>query len=234
MTFINDYINDNHPSQSKVSNDDTNDDLPLAKDFNAYYSTNARNLGPSPLKSLTKYMLIPDLISLGAGLPHPETFPFTQLSVSTKDHDVTGKSMKSVSVSVESSDLPSDFASDKLPLLNTALQYGDGRGLLAMRKFFTEETRRLHSPRYANWDVVITGGNTEGFSKAVSLFCSAGDTLIVEEWCYPAALKTIQHINVACCPVSMDEYGMLPESLRETVTSWKGNTPLRVVYLVSE
>ncbi|KAI8055726.1 pyridoxal phosphate-dependent transferase [Syncephalis plumigaleata] len=180
-------------------------------------------------------MMLPGLISLGAGLPHPETFPFAQLSVSMKEQDVTGESTtstKPATVTVEASNEPSDFASDKLPTLNTALQYGIGRGLASMRKFFTEETRRLHLPRYANWDVVATGGNTDGFSKVVSLFCNAGDTLLVEEWCYPAVLETIQHINVSCCPVSMDEYGMIPESLKETVTSWKGDTPLRVVYLV--
>ncbi|RKP27460.1 aminoadipate aminotransferase, partial [Syncephalis pseudoplumigaleata] len=187
---------------------------------------------PSPLKSLTKYLKLPGLISLGAGLPHPETFPFARLSVETKEHDVTGRPMPAATAQATTSSLPSDFVSDAPPTLNTALQYGVGRGLASVRKFFVEETRRLHLPRYANWDVVATCGNTDGFAKAVSLFCDPGDGLLVEEWCYPAALEAIKQVAASPCPVRMDDQGMVPESLRQAVAAWTGARPLRVIYLV--
>jgi hypothetical protein len=41
--------------------------LPLAKDMTPYLSSSARVRGPSPLKSLIKYMGYPNMISLGGG-----------------------------------------------------------------------------------------------------------------------------------------------------------------------
>ncbi|KAI9597713.1 pyridoxal phosphate-dependent transferase [Syncephalis fuscata] len=208
------------------------DTLPLAKDFSSYYSRNARELQPSPLKGLLKYMAIPGLISLGAGLPHPATFPFAQVSIDMKNHTVINEPIPSTSLTVASSSSLTDLSSNALPTLNTALQYGAGRGLVSLRSFFTEETRRLHLPRYADWDVVATAGNTDAFSKVASLFLNAGDGILVEKWCYPAIMETVKHMNVTAWPVDMDDDGMRPDSLRQAVASWTGDRPLNTVYVI--
>jgi aromatic amino acid aminotransferase I len=127
----------------------------------------------------------------------------------------------------------SNTANSAVPPLNVALQYGDGRGLAAVRDFFAEEIRRLHRPRYANWDVVATCGNTDGFFKAISLFCDAGDSIAVEKWCYPAALETVRPMGIRPVPVAMDAQGMVPKALRTLLQAQQAKKkPIRVVYLV--
>ncbi|RKP09593.1 pyridoxal phosphate-dependent transferase [Thamnocephalis sphaerospora] len=206
--------------------------LPPAKDMTALLSRAARNRNPSPLKSLIKYMVYPDMISLGAGLPHSSTFPLVQLSAVVRDNLETTNQADATYTSLSVMPGPFDMTSAAPPPLDSVLQYGNGRGIPSVRAFFTEEIRRLHQPRYADWDVVATCGNTDGFLKAVMLFCDAGDAVAVEEWCYPAALETMRPLGIVPLPVAMDSEGMLPDALRDMVLQRSQDRPLRVVYLV--
>jgi aromatic amino acid aminotransferase I len=96
----------------------------------------------------------------------------------------------------------------------------------------------MHRPQYQNWDVVLSAGNTDAFSKVIPMLCNRGDTILVEEWTYPSAFEMIQPLGINHFPVRMDSEGMSAVALKDVLDNW-GSTPdqanvakPRVVYLI--
>ncbi|KAJ2362070.1 hypothetical protein H4S01_004963 [Coemansia sp. RSA 2610] len=204
---------------------------PHSQDFSGFFTEAARVRDNSPLKSLTKYMNAdPTLVSLGAGLPHPDTYPFAQVGAAVAP---AGKSIASCS-SAELLDVSvTPAASNSIESLSKFLQYGNGRGVPSYSRFAQEHTERVHSPPYADWDVVVSLGNTDAFVKALMLFCDRGDTLIVDEWTYPAIIGTVVPMGIRMAPVRMDSQGMVPEALDQLCAEWSDSAhPLRMAYMI--
>ncbi|KAJ2844026.1 hypothetical protein IWW36_005339 [Coemansia brasiliensis] len=204
---------------------------PHSKDLSQFFTEAARVRDNSPLKSLTKYMNDdPTLVSLGAGLPHPSTFPFAKIGASVAP---AGQSLASSSNNnlLDVSVAPTE--SGEIEALGKFLQYGNGRGVPSYSKFTREHTERVHAPLYEDWDVVVSLGNTDAFVKALMLFCDHGDTLIVDEWTYPAVIGTVIPMGIKLAPVSMDSEGMVPEALDRLCASWSNSErPLRMAYMI--
>ncbi|KAI9504581.1 pyridoxal phosphate-dependent transferase [Coemansia spiralis] len=204
---------------------------PHSKDLSGLFSEATKRRKNSPLKSLIKYMdADPNLLSLGAGLPHPDTFPFGSLSVS-----VAGAGMSVADSNTTFNDVS---VASKKPTAGTEglerfLQYGNGRGVPSYTKFVCEHTERVHNPPYEDWDVVVSSGNTDAFVKALTLFCQSGDTLIVDEWTYPAIIETVLPMGIGLAPVKMDGEGMVPSDLDFICDTWSeaGSAP-RVAYMI--
>ncbi|KAJ1941677.1 hypothetical protein FBU59_003435 [Linderina macrospora] len=96
-----------------------------------------------------------------------------------------------------------------------------------------EHTERVHDPKYADWDVVVSVGNTDAFVKALMLFCAHGDTLLVDEWTYPAIMETVAPMGIKLAPVAMDTQGIVPEALDKVVGEWSGESRKpRVAYMI--
>lgn len=96
----------------------------------------------------------------------------------------------------------------------------------------------MHQPQYQDWDVILSAGNTDAFSKVVGLLCNRGDKILVEEWTYPTALETLDPHGIGHIAVEMDGEGMTATGLRRILDNW-GSTPEqansckpRVVYLI--
>ncbi|KAJ2782117.1 hypothetical protein GGI15_003010, partial [Coemansia interrupta] len=205
-----------------------------SKDLSRYFTEATRLRDNSPLKSLTKYMQNdPTLVSLGAGLPHPSTFPIAQLSatVAQAGKSVTDASSAKTTVSIAAG----GSASGPIEGLDKFLQYGNGRGVPSYAAFARTHTESVHHPPYADWDVVVSAGNTDAFVKALMLFCQHGDTLIVDEWTYPAIIGTVVPMGVRMAPVPMDGEGMVPAELDRMLDQWdeaqRGGRP-RMAYVI--
>ncbi|KAJ2355935.1 hypothetical protein GGF43_002385 [Coemansia sp. RSA 2618] len=202
---------------------------PHSKDLSEFFTEAARVRDNSPLKSLTKYMNAdPTLVSLGAGLPHASTFPFAKIGAEVAAAGASiGSGLPLLDVSV------SAVASGAVEGMSQFLQYGNGRGVSSYSKFTREHTERVHAPKYADWDVVVSLGNTDAFVKALMLFCERGDTLIVDEWTYPAIIGTVVPMGVRLAPVAMDSEGMVPEALDALCAGWGDKArPLRMAYTI--
>ncbi|KAJ2783362.1 hypothetical protein H4R18_001729 [Coemansia javaensis] len=198
-------------------------------DLSEYFTEATKRRKNSPLKTLGKYMRAdPTLVSLGAGLPHPDTFPFASIgaTVAQAGTSVTDAAAGRVEVAVGRA------AAGGIEELGRFLQYSDGRGVASYARFAREHTERIHGPRYSDWDVVVSQGNTDAFGKALALFCQHGDTLIVDEWTYPAVIETVGPMGIALAPVAMDGGGMVPEALDRLCAGWDGARPLRAAYLI--
>jgi hypothetical protein len=50
-------------------------------DYATYFSTAAAQRRPSAIRALMPLLKVPGMISLGGGMPNPETFPFKKLTV---------------------------------------------------------------------------------------------------------------------------------------------------------
>ncbi|KAJ2511100.1 hypothetical protein H4217_007550 [Coemansia sp. RSA 1939] len=204
---------------------------PHSKDLSDLFSEVTKLRKNSPLKSLQKYMdADPTIVSLGAGLPHPDTFPFVSIGSTVAE---AGVSVTDSSAAAKAISVSSKQPTAKIEGLERFLQYGNGRGVPSYTRFVQEHTERVHSPLYEDWDVVVSAGNTDAFTKAIALFYQSGDTLIVDEWTYPAAIETVRPMGIRLAPVKMDSEGMVPSELDHLCTTWdRPETAPRLVYMV--
>ncbi|ORZ26996.1 pyridoxal phosphate-dependent transferase [Lobosporangium transversale] len=212
----------------------------MAKDFSSFLSAEGASRKKSPLKGLLRFMK-GDMVSLGGGLPHPSTFPFYSLSAEIKSvaptilNDTSGKTSSATSDLVT---VPHGPQPGKVESLSASLQYGLGTGIKSLREFCKEHINQMHRPQYQDWDVLLSAGNTDSYSKAIAMLCNRGEKILVEEWTYPAALEMIDPLGVGHIPVTMDGEGMSAVALKDLLDNW-GSAPdqakeakPRVVYVI--
>jgi DNA-binding transcriptional MocR family regulator len=135
--------------------------------------------------------------------------------------------------------------------LSTALQYGQAQGYPSLYYFIRQMTRdHMHPncPYKGGPEVILSCGNTDGFSKVLQLLTNEWseekdwirdrDALLVEKFAYGNALATAMPRGLNIVPVEIDDEGMLaegPGGLREVLENWdfkKGKRP-RLIYTVT-
>lgn len=177
-----------------------------------------------------------DMISLCGGLPSSEYFPFE--SIGAKIPVPTGFSEKStresgVEVSMGKHDVK---RGDRMYDLSIALNYGQSMGPPQMIRFLTEHTEIVHSPKYSDWDIVMTAGSTSALDIALRMFCQRGDCVLTEEYSFSSAIETMLPMGITPVGVAIDDLGMKADSLDQILTGWneseKGAPKPFVVYFV--
>lgn len=135
--------------------------------------------------------------------------------------------------------------------LATALQYGTAQGYPPLYYFVRELTRNnLHPncPYKGGPEVILTCGNTDGFSKVLQVFTNEWsedkdwlrdrDGLLVEKFAYMNAIQTARPRGLNIVPVEIDDEGMVadgPGGLEDVLKNWdfkKGRRP-RIIYTVT-
>lgn len=135
--------------------------------------------------------------------------------------------------------------------LDTALQYGTAQGYPPLFGFLRQMTREnLHPncPYEGGPEIILSCGNTDGFSKVLSLLTDEWseekdwirdrDGLLVEKFAYMNALQAARPRGLNIVPVEVDDEGMIAEGeggLREVLEGWdlsKGRRP-RIMYTVT-
>ncbi|KAK8869794.1 hypothetical protein IAR55_000362 [Kwoniella newhampshirensis] len=197
------------PSQTR----ETVTSLPKAKDMTHHLNQVTKNRQASSLKELYKYMTYPGM-SIMSWL-----FPATsQNSSFTIPKYVSG---------------PPNPAAIQL---STSLQYQSATGPPALPLFLREYVEKVYKPAYADWDVLINVGATDGWSKIVQLLLEYGDAILVEEWTYPGAENTFLPYEIERVAVKMDAEGMLPEHLESVLRGWdeekRGKRRPHVMYTI--
>ncbi|WVQ70021.1 uncharacterized protein L199_008245 [Kwoniella botswanensis] len=220
---------------------DASASLPKAKDFTHHLNQVSKNRAASSLKELYRYQGVPGMIVMAGGIPHPEVFPFETLSATILAHDAfpldpprepkKNKSLLSWLFSSSSAALPtSSFTipkwapgppDPKTIQLSTSLQYQAATGPPSLALFLREYVSKVYKPAYADWDVLVNVGNTDGWGKIISLLVEKGDAILVEEWTYPSAVNTFLPFECPTIPIKMDKEGMSPEHLEEVLGGWK-------------
>ncbi|KAJ3571430.1 hypothetical protein NP233_g3765 [Leucocoprinus birnbaumii] len=224
--------------------------LPDAIDLSHHLSKVARAREVSPLKGLQKYLGRKDIIMLAGGLPHPDLFPFEDVSASVyppnafPSNNSTKPSFFSWITSLFSH---KGQTWEKLKIrryaketgdLNLAqlLQYGLSSGLPDLQKLLQEIVERIYQPAYGNWKVLIHTGNTDGWAKAIMTLCDPGDTFLTSEWTYPSAISAATPLGFKAVPIPMDNEGERSDALLVLLSTWdenvRGAPRPRVMYTV--
>ncbi|KII84829.1 hypothetical protein PLICRDRAFT_167201 [Plicaturopsis crispa FD-325 SS-3] len=196
---------------------------PKAIDLSHHLNNLSRSRHPSPLKDILKYMVQPGMISLAGGLPHPSLFPFESLHTRAyaPDSNLAPGETKHGVVDIH---IPQTSASTSN--IAIALQYGPGTGCSPnLVSFLREFTARVMQPAYADYEILIHSGNTDGWNKIVNLLCEFGDYILVEAHTYPSAQALWAPMGCKGAPIAMDGDGLLVEDLRRVLANWETDHP---------
>ena len=245
------------------------------KDLSHHLSRNARSRQPSSIKQFYKYFGIPGIGQLAGGLPNRYYFPFDtfEAKVALPNRwkptpnepvhppadlvaaDVDSSSSRHKHPVAQSKLLVPHNSHAKNPLnridLDTALQYGTAQGYPPLYNFLRQLTRDHMHPNVPYKDgpeIILTCGNTDGFSKVLQILTDEWSEerdeirerpgLLVEAFCYMNAIQAARPRGMAIVPVAIDSEGMLaegPNGLRDVLDNWdhnKGKRP-QLMYTVT-
>ncbi|GAA6028362.1 hypothetical protein JCM8097_006994 [Rhodosporidiobolus ruineniae] len=199
--------------------------LPNAIDLSHHLNEVSKSRFASPLKDIMKYMMEPGMLSLAGGLPHPSLFPFASIDAvaypPTADLslDATPKSGL-VKIDLEK------YAPEPGQLdLNQLLQYGYASGLPALRSWLAEYVKQVYPPAYADWEILLNCGNTDGWTKVVRLLTEPNDLILTEEYTFPSAIAMWTSLGCRAVPVKMDGSGMRSDDLERVLSTWETERP---------
>ncbi|KAK4129527.1 PLP-dependent transferase [Parathielavia appendiculata] len=223
---------------------------PKAKRWDHHLTKESTLREPCKLKQAAKHLKQPGLISLGGGLPCPEYFPissltlhiprpphFSEAATLADGEDVTiGKYDASSSPPPppkQSSPEPPPPSRQQVQQqpeydLSIALNYAQATGSAQMTRFVTEHTELVHGPiPYADWRVCLTVGSTSALEQTLRMLCDGGgvasrrDSLLTEEFSFSTALETAAPLGVGVVGVRMDEQGLLPGDMERILDCWE-------------
>lgn len=120
--------------------------------------------------------------------------------------------------------------------LSTSLQYQAATGPPALPLFLREYVQKVYNPAYADWDVLLNVGATDGWAKICGMLLERGDAILVEEWTYPGAENAFLPLECEMVAIKMDGEGVLPSHLEEVLGGWdeaaRGKKRPRVFYTI--
>lgn len=177
-----------------------------APEYESFLTLTARSRQPSPIRALQPIAAIPGMISLGAGNPNPDAFPMESATITLKN----------------GGQVELDAA-----LMRAALSYTATPGLpdlVAWLRGMQEKYHNITKPA-EDWEIACTTGSQDGLSKVTLMLMERGDSIIVEEPCYPGTLAILQPRGVHIEGVQTDSEGVVPEVLDDILERWSERRP---------
>lgn len=150
-----------------------------------------KRLKINPIKALYKYYT-PHNINLAGGIPVESCFPFKSMTVSLDDG--------------------SSYTVEKGADLH--LNYHMSDGIPPLREWAFKHVTDIHSPPFEH-KVTLTVGATDSWFNIVNMF--SADCILFDEYVYGASITPCSTVGKQALGVKSDEFGMMPDALRETV-----------------
>jgi 2-aminoadipate transaminase len=175
---------------------------PLAPRAGAPLSRRLADTQSSPVRELLELAMQPHIISLAGGLPAPDTF------------DVAG--LREAFEEVLSG-----------PDAIRALQYSTTEGDPALRRRLAAYLSTCGLEVKGD-DILVTTGSQQALGLVAAALCDPGDTILVEDPTYLAALQTFQLADLQAHAIGGDDDGPDPDALIETAKA----TGAKVAYLI--
>ena len=121
------------------------------------------------------------------GIPHPSTFPVDGMTLSLpfvqKSVFVPGFTAREPDALLSLSPYTQPPKTDALvPDLGEELQYSGTYGQKHFVKWIKEHVTSVHNPKYEDWEVCCTAGNTDGVDGVMRALLDRGDHILVEEF----------------------------------------------------
>jgi 2-aminoadipate transaminase len=157
-------------------------------------ATRTSHIKASAIRELLKIATNPGMISLGGGLPSPDSFPLDLIT------ELTDKVLKKYGPKALQYDLTEGF----IPLRKALIDHCKSNGIDAEME-----------------NIYITSGS-QGFLDAIGkLLISPGDYVAVEGPTYLAALQAFNAYEARYAKIETDDEGLIPESLEKVITKTK-------------
>ncbi|MEU3772366.1 PLP-dependent aminotransferase family protein [Streptomyces sp. NPDC032472] len=150
----------------------------------------ATAVGGSPIREILALTARPGVISFAGGLPAPELFDTEGLRAAYE----------------------AAFTSSP----GRALQYSTTEGAPELREAVAARATARGLPTTPD-DLLITTGSQQALALVTSALVDPGDTVLVENPTYLAALQTFGMAGARVVPVPCDDEGLLPDALQELV-----------------
>ncbi|MFJ8463269.1 aminotransferase-like domain-containing protein [Streptomyces swartbergensis] len=149
-----------------------------------------RTVGGSPVRDILAVTARPEVINFAGGLPAPKLF----------DSEGIAAAYRAV--------LAEEPA--------RALQYSTTEGEPVLRAALADRTTARGLPSAPD-DLLVTTGSQQALSLLATALLEPGDTVLVENPCYLAALQAFGFAGARVVAVPGDEHGVDPEALEELV-----------------
>ena len=155
------------------------------------YADRAHNLRASEIRALFSVVSRPEVVSLAGGMPNLKDLPLESLAETAKSLILTSGAQ--------------------------ALQYGSGQGWEPLREQLVSVMTYDGIIGADPDDVVITTGSQQALDLMAELFINAGDVVLAESPSYVGALGCFRARQADVVHVDLDEDGLIPEALEETI-----------------
>ena len=159
------------------------------------YADRAHNLRASEIRALFSVVSRPEVVSLAGGMPNLKDLPLESLAETAKSLILTSGAQ--------------------------ALQYGSGQGWEPLREQLVSVMTHDGIIGADPDDVVITTGSQQALDLMAELFINAGDVVLAESPSYVGALGCFRARQADVVHVDLDEDGLIPEALEETIRRLK-------------
>ncbi len=162
----------------------------------------------SVIRELLKLTAKPGIISFAGGLPAAVTFP-----------------VKFVEAAVDEV-IENEYA--------TALQYGPTEGDARLREDLAI-IMRTDGIKTTSDHILVTTASQQGLDLVGKVFFNPGDTCITGSPTYLGGLQAFNSYQGVSVGVDLDDHGMIPEKLQETITrlEGEGRRP-RFIYIIPD
>jgi len=157
----------------------------------------------SAIRELLKVTEHPEIISFAGGLPAPELFPVDAIAQAHAEVFVQEASI--------------------------ALQYSTTEGCRTLREWVASRMQ-TQGVATSTDNVMITTGSQQGIDLVSKIFLEPGDTVVVENPCYLAAIQAFSGYEASFIPIDSDDEGMRVDELEEVL---KHSRP-KLIYVVSD
>ncbi|MDQ3699639.1 MAG: PLP-dependent aminotransferase family protein [Chloroflexota bacterium] len=97
------------------------------------------------------------------------------------------------------------------------VRYPDPRGYVPLREIAAQRFRHNHAVDVPIADVTLTTGSMQAIILATQAFVKAGDTVVVEEFCYSGTLGVLRQYGAHIAGVPLDDQGLRPDALEEVL-----------------
>ncbi|MFJ6654763.1 PLP-dependent aminotransferase family protein [Streptomyces sp. NPDC091377] len=149
-----------------------------------------RTIGGSPVRDILAVTARPEVINFAGGLPAPELFDTVGIADAFR------------------------AVLDEMP--ERALQYATTEGEPALRTALAGRIADRGLPTAPD-DILVTTGSQQGLSLLTTALIEPGDTVLVENPCYLAALQAFGFAGARIVAVPGDEHGIDPDALDDLI-----------------
>jgi 2-aminoadipate transaminase len=154
------------------------------------YAVRTHGMSASEIRALFSVASRPEVVSLAGGMPYTAALPLDAVAA-----------------------LMGELVAERGA---TSLQYGSGQGEPELRELICEVMAPLGITASPD-DVVVTVGSQQGLDLVSRVFLDPGDVVVAEAPSYVGALGTFAAAQAEVAHVPMDNAGLVPAALRETL-----------------